>query len=350
MIRMAHARALLVAAAAVFVLQPTQAQTLRVVMHSDLKVMDPLVSTAYIARNHGYMVWDQLIARDEKGVVRPQMAERWETSRNGLTWTFTLREGLEWHDGTPVTAEDCIASIRRFMMRDASGLRLSAFVQGFEPVDARTFRLQLKEPYGQLLDVLSKPSLAPLFMMPKKLAETSPATPIPADQVIGSGPFIFKRDEWKPGEKVVYVRNPKYKARAEPPSGFAGGKVATLERVEWIVMPDPQTALSAIARGEVDMVEMLAGDLIPLAAKNRDLVVQPSWKLAYFLRPNWLHPPLDNPKIRQAMMIAMDQESLLQGMVGGMIGPGPALTAVSVVTGAGFLWLWITMLHEAESG
>ena len=292
------------------------AQTLKVVMHSDLKVMDPLVSTAYISRNHGFMIFDQLVARDEKGMVRPQMADTWETSKDGLTWTFTLRDGLEWHDGTPVTAEDCIASIRRYAARDSTGLRLAAVVAGYDAVNAKTLRVRLKTPYGLLLDALSKPSLSPLLMMPKAVAETSPAEPLKPEQMIGSGPFIFKRDEWKPGEKVVYIKNPKYRPRAEPASGLAGGKVAHLDRVEWIAISDGQTALAALNRDEVDMVEMLANDLVPLARQSKALIVEPLWQQTYFFRPNWLHPPFNNAKVRQAAMVALNQVQVLKGMVG----------------------------------
>lgn len=218
------------------------------------------------------------------------MADKWETSKDGLVWTFTLRDGQEWHDGTPVTAEDCIASIKRFNQRDATGLRAAPFIKTYEVVNAKTFRVVLNEPYGLLLESLSKPSLAPLFMMPKKVAETPAAEPIKPEQVIGSGPFIFKRDEWRPGEKVVYVKNTKYKPRAEPPSGLAGGKVAYVDRVEWIAISDGQTALAALTSGEIDMVEILANDLVPLAAKNKNLVVEPAWKQTYFLRPNWVNP------------------------------------------------------------
>ena len=294
----------------------SQAQTLKVVMHSDLKVMDPLVSTAYISRNHGFMIFDQLVARDEKGSVRPQMADKWEASKDGLSWTFTLRDGLEWHDGTPVTAEDCVASIKRYAQRDATGLRLAAVVDGYDVLSPKAFRIRLKSPYGLLLDALSKPSLSPLLMMPAKVASTSPAEPLKPEQMIGSGPFIFKRDEWKPGEKVVYVRNPKYRPRAEAPSGLAGGKVAHVERVEWIAISDSQTALAALNRGEIDMVEMLANDLVPMARQNKNLVVEPLWQQTYFFRPNWLHPPFDNPKVRQAAMVALSQPQMLKGMVG----------------------------------
>lgn len=295
---------------------PAPAQTLRAVMHSDVKVLDPTVSTAYIVRNHGFMVWDQLLARDEQGEVRPQMADRWEISADKMVYTFTLREGLEWHDGKPVTSEDCIASIKRFLQRDATGLRMAPFVKSYEAVSPRVFRIALKEPYGLVLDTLSKPSLAPLFMMPKAVAETSAADPIKPEQVIGSGPFIFKRDEWKPGERIVYVKNPRYRPRAEPPSGFAGGKVVHVDRVEWLAIPDGQTALAALGNGEVDLVEIVSSELAPLVARDRRVVLEPGFQMTYFFRPNWVHPPFDNPKIRQAAMIALSQEQILKGMVG----------------------------------
>ncbi|MFN9773783.1 MAG: ABC transporter substrate-binding protein [Burkholderiales bacterium] len=292
------------------------AQTLKVVMHSDLKVLDPLVSTQYIVRNHGLLVWDQLVAMDAKGQVRPQMAERWDVSPDGLTYTFRLRDGLEWHDGTPVTAEDCIASIRRFVRRDPTGLRLAPNLKSLDALDARTFRLVLKEPYGMVLETLAKPSLSPMLIMPKRVAETDPAEPIKPEQVVGSGPFVFKRDEWKPGERVVYVKNPKYRPRAEPPSGFAGGKVAMLERIEWVNITDPQTAVSALIRGEVDMVEAIPADLLPLVEKEKGLVVKPFTTGQYFARMNHAVAPFDNPKIRQAAMIALSQEQTLRGAVG----------------------------------
>jgi peptide/nickel transport system substrate-binding protein len=292
------------------------AQTVRAVMHSDVKVLDPTVSTAYIVRNHGFMVWDQLVARDEQGAVRPQMADRWEISPDKTVYTFTLREGLEWHDGKPVTSDDCIASIKRFLLRDATGLRMAPFVKGYDVINARTFRIVLKEPYGLVLDTLSKPSLAPLFMMPKAVAETSPADPIKPEQVIGSGPFIFKRDEWRPGERIVYVKNPRYRPRAEPPSGLAGGKVVHVDRVEWVAIPDGQTALAALSNGEVDLVETVSNELAPLVERDRRVVLEPGFQMTYFFRPNWVHPPFDNPRIRQAAMIALSQDQILKGMVG----------------------------------
>ena len=98
-------------------------------MHSDLKILDPIWTTAYITRNHGYMIYDTLFAIDANGQIKPQMVDKYELSADKLTWTFTLRDGLQWHDGAPVTAEDCVASIKRWGARDAMGQKLMTFVK-----------------------------------------------------------------------------------------------------------------------------------------------------------------------------------------------------------------------------
>src|SRR5213083_2302451 len=136
---------------------PAAAQTLKAVMHSDVKILDPIWTTAYIQRNFGYMVWDTLFAYDEKFEVKPQMVEKYDVSADKLTWTFTLRDGLVWSDGKPVTSEDCIASIKRWAARDSMGQKMMASVSGLEAVDAKTFKMSMKEPYGLVLQSLGKP-------------------------------------------------------------------------------------------------------------------------------------------------------------------------------------------------
>src|SRR3954464_7029536 len=214
---------------AVLAAGPAAAQTtLRMVAHADLKILDPVWTTANISRNHGYMIYDVLFAPDADFKVRPQMAEKAEVSADKLTWTITLRDGLEWHDGTPVTSEDCIASIKRWGARDGFGQRLMRATAEMKAIDARSFALVLKEPFGLVLEALGKIGSNVPFMMPKRVAETDPNKQI--DDYTGSGPFIFKKDEWKAGDKVVYVRNPKYKPRSERPSMMAGAKVAKVDR------------------------------------------------------------------------------------------------------------------------
>src|SRR5690606_32052208 len=101
--------------------------TVRAVMHSDLKILDPVWTTAYITRAHGDMVYDTLFALDESGNPHPQMVDKYTVSEDNLTHLLTLRDGLLWHDGTPVTAEDCVASLKRWGARNAYGQQLMTF-------------------------------------------------------------------------------------------------------------------------------------------------------------------------------------------------------------------------------
>jgi len=227
--------------------------TLKFVPHSDLKILDPIWTTAFISRNHGYMVYDTLFAMDAEGEIKPQMVEKYDVSADKLTYTLTLRDGLLWHDGAPVTAEDCVASIKRWSAKDSMGQKLVSFVSALESPDAKTIVIKLKQPTGLVLSALGKPSSNVPFMMPKRVAETDPGKQI--EEFVGSGPFVFKKDEWQPGAKLVYVKFDKYKPRSEPASGLAGGKVVKVDRVEWLPIRDHQQAVNALLSGQVDYIE-----------------------------------------------------------------------------------------------
>jgi peptide/nickel transport system substrate-binding protein len=321
---MSFARRLLAVCLAVTVLAvlgaavvPAGAETvLRVVMHSDVKILDPIWTTAYITRNHGYMIYDTLFATDAKGEVRPQMVDKYEVSKDRLTYTLTLRAGLLWHDGKPVTSEDCIASIKRWGAKDAMGQKLMSFVKDLAVVNPRTFKIVLKEPTGLVLSGLGKPSSNVPFMMPKRIAETDPSQQI--SEFIGSGPFMLKRDEWKPGDRIVYVKFAQYKPRPEPPSALAGGKVAKVDRVEWRAMPDHQTAVNALLAGEIDYLEDPPHDLLPVVKKDANVKLVEINPLGnqWSFRFNVLHPPFNNPKVRQAVLAAFNQEDFGKAVVG----------------------------------
>ncbi len=302
---------MLAAATAVLMSASGQAQTLKVVMHSDVKILDPIWTTAYIVRNHGYMIYDTLFAVDDKLAVKPQMVETWKVSDDKLVYSFTLRDGLKFHDGQPVTSEDCIASIRRWAARDAMGQKLMDFTKDLKAVDATTFTLTLKEPYGLVLESLGKPSSLVPFIMPKRVADTPPGTQI--SEFVGSGPFVFRRDLWRPGETLVYEKFKDYKPRAEPPSALSGGKNVYVDRVEWINITDPQTAANALMTGEIDLLEQPLIEMLPLLEKDKNIQVVDFNPLGsqYSFRFNVLHKPFDNAKIRQAALYALNQKDFL---------------------------------------
>lgn len=303
------------AGAALAATLPAQAQTvIKAVMHSPLRLTDPHATTAYITTWHGYMIYDTLLATDADNKVQPQMLEKWDVSPDGKTYTLTLRAGLKWHDGQPVTAEDCVASIKRWASGDVMGRTLMKFTDRLEVVDASSFRIVMKEPTDLALRALSKPTGTAAFMMPKRVAEVPIGKPI--TDMTGSGPF--KVAEFKPGVKTVYVKNTDYVPRKEPASGLAGGKVVNVDRVEWDVMPDALTTANALLGGEIDYVEQFPYDLLPMVEGNSDVKEENLSPVGYFTmyRFNFKYPPFDNKKIRQAAMYAIGQEDVMKALVG----------------------------------
>jgi peptide/nickel transport system substrate-binding protein len=289
--------------------------TVRMVPQADLKILDPVWSSAQITQNHAYLVFDTLFAMDGRLQPRPQMVESWQRSEDGLSWSFALRPGMTFHDGSPVTARDAVASIRRWSQRQPGGLALTARTSSLEATGDLSFVVKLKERFEPVLNVLATPTL-PLVIMREKDAATDAFTQL--SEAIGSGPFVFAKDEWVPGNKVVYRKFKDYKPRAEPADGFAGGKVAKVDRVEWVYIPDDAIATQALSAGEVDILEQPTYDLLPVLKANPKIVTRVLDPLGRVgtIRPNFLHPPFDNVKARQALQLLVDQKTYLAAMVG----------------------------------
>ena len=306
------------AAAGVILAQPTAAQqkTLKFVPEADLRSLDPIWTTAYITRNYGYMVYDTLFAVNDKFEPKPQMVDKWALSGDKLTYTFTLRDGLKWHEGQPVRSADCIASIERWAKRDALGQKLAELTDAWAAVDDKTFTLKLKKPFALTLDALAKPSSNVPFIMPERVAKTDAFTQI--TESVGSGPFKLVKEEWVPGNKVVFVKNTDYVPRHEPPSWASGGKVVKVDRVEWVYIPDSATAAAALNAGEVDWWQMVPPDLVPLLTRNKDIKVENTDPLGSMgmIRFNHLLPPFNNPKMRQALLHIVNQRDYALAIAG----------------------------------
>jgi peptide/nickel transport system substrate-binding protein len=309
--------ALVMAVAAV---SPAAAQsapkTLRFIPQADLRSIDPIWTTAYITRNFGYLVFDTLFALDKNFKPQPQMVDHWTVSSDALSYVFTLRNGLKWHDGQPVRAADCVASIERWGARDPFGQKLMEAVGEIKPLDDKSFVINLKSPFPLILDALGKLSSNVPFMMPERLARTDPFKQIP--EAIGSGPFKFVKSEWVPGNKAVFVKNTEYLPRREPPSFAAGGKLAKVDRIEWLYIPDTTTAAAALNSGEVDWYEQPPADILPVFAANRDIVIATVDPLGSqgVLRFNHIQPPFDNVKLREAVLNLVNQKDYMQAAAG----------------------------------
>ena len=315
-LRVAAAAALAALVAAPAAHAQSSGKTIKFIPEADLRSLDPIWTTAYITRNHGYMVYDTLFALDEHFKPQPQMVDSWKISDDKLTYTFTLRDKLKFHDGQPVRSADCIASLERWMKRDALGQALAQSVGEMKAQDDKTFSIVLKKPFPLLLDAIGKLSSNVPFIMPERVAKTDANTQI--TDPTGSGPFKFVKEEWVPGNKAVYVKNPDYVPRSEAPSWAAGGKVVKVDRVEWLYIPDSATAAAAINAGEVDWWQQLPPDLVPLLQKNKDVTVanvDPLGSLGV-ARFNHLQPPFNNEKMRQALLYVVDQKDVMAVLAG----------------------------------
>ncbi len=295
--------------------QAGKIKTLKAVVHADLKIVDPVWTTAFITQRHALLVYDTLFSLNAKFEPKPQMVQDWTVSPDGLQYSFTLRPGLLFHDNTKVRAADCVATIRRWMARDPMGQLIAPVLQGMEAADDRTFRMMLKEPFGLLLDALGK-ATSPPYIMPERLANT-PATEQVTDPT-GSGPFMFKTDEWRPGNRAVYVRHPGYIPRPEAPDYLSGGKIPKLDRIEWVYIPDNNTVLSALSAGEIDYFESPPLDFVAMLKDTPDVTVLNIDPLGVqgLIRPNSLFPPFDTYEGRQALLHVIDQGEFMGAAVG----------------------------------
>ena len=296
-----------------------QEKVLRAVLHADVRTLDPIWTTQTIANIHGMLIYDTLFGNDANMQPKPQMIDTYEITEDKLVYTFTLRGNLKFHDGSPVTSKDVIASLVRWGKKDGVGQRLFSYVDNLEAIDDKTFRMTLREPYGMVLESLGKTNSSVAIIMRAQDAATDPQQQV--KEAIGSGPFKFAKDQWVPGSKAVYLKNTDYVPRpsSEKAESFAGSKFAGVDRIELVWISDPQTAMSALINGEVDFYENPNIDFYPILEKAKGVKLMPTGSLDSthgMIRLNHLHPPFNNVKARQAMYYLINQENFLRAVVG----------------------------------
>ncbi len=342
---MIRRRALLAGASAALaapaIAQDARSRVLRFVPQTSLTSLDPIWTTASVTTGHGYYVFDTLYGVDDTLTPRPQMAEGHTVSDDGRSWLIRLRPGLKFHDGEPVRAADCAASLARWSKRDSFGQVLAGVVDGWEAADDRTIRIRLKRPFPPLLDAIGKPNSLAAFMMPERLARTDANTQI--TEMVGSGPYQFLKDEFVSGSRVAYRAFPGYLPRPEPAQFTSGGKRAHFERVEWQIIPDAATAAAALQNNEVDWWEYAFPDLVPMLQRGGGVTVATGDPLGYIsiLRFNSLNPPFDNQALRHAVMSAVNQTDYMRAVNG---------DAVKWRTCAAMFPCGARHIHEAASG
>ena len=293
-----------------------RAATLRFTPQSSLAALDPVWTSASVTTNHGYCVFDTLYAVDHTDAPKPQMAEGHQLSEDGRICRIRLRDGLTFHDGTPVRSVDCAASLARWAQVDPLGQLVAKVVDRFDTSDDRTLEIRLQRPFPQLIAALAKPDAVAPFIMPEHLAKT-PAS-VAVSEMIGSGPYRFIAPEYNPGSRAVYERFDAYVPRQETPDWATGAKVAHFKRLEWVMIPDASTAASALQAGEIDWWERPSPDLLPLLKTSRKVVVQALNQLGQtaVIRLNCLQPPFNDVRIRRAMLKSVIQEDYMTAVYG----------------------------------
>ena len=281
---------------------------LRVVPQSDLRVLDPHVTQATVTRIYGLMVYDQLYAMDEGMRPHPQMVAARHDSADGLSYGFTLRDGLKFHGGQPVTSTDVIASIPRAAKQDPLMQLMMKRMTRFEAVDAKTFRMTFEKPFPLIEAALAASDAFILHAEDIAAAGDKPIT-----TTNGSGPFRFVPSGFVPGAHFSFDRNPDYLPRDEPADGLAGGKRVKVDKVEWIIIPDLPTRIGALQKGEVDLLDQLPHDGVQQLRGRKDITVEVSSPLGNmaFLRYNTLFPPFNDVSARQALALLINQKDYL---------------------------------------
>jgi len=303
--------------AAPHVAQAQDNRILKFVPQGDPAVLDPIWTTAYVTRNHGYLIFDTLFGTDGAFKSSPQMAAGMTADNDGKLVRITLRDGLKFHDGTPVLARDCVASIQRWSKRDTFGQTVMTVTDELTAPDDKTIQFRLKRPFPLLPDALGKSPTNFPAMMPERLAKTDPFTQI--TEMVGSGPYRFNVKDRVQGSLTVYDRFTDYVPRAGGAADWtAGPKIAHFDRVEWHIIPDASTALAALQKGEVDWWENPTSDVLPFLRKTPDVkvAIQDPTGLMCCMRLNHLTVPFNNPAIRRAVLKAIDQRDFCLAMAG----------------------------------
>lgn len=296
--------------------QADPARTFRYTPSSDLSTLDPMITTTTTTGQYGLMVYDTLFALDEKMRPQRQMVGDHTVSADQLTYEFKLRPDLRFHDGQPVTADDVVASIKRWMVRDTLGSKLGSVMASFEAISADSFVIKLATPFPFVEMALAPVGGNQPIIMRKADAESDAFKAVTTS--VGSGPFKFVADEWQLGNQAVWVKNADYVPRNEPPSGLAGGKVANVDRIELKFLPDANTRAAALMKGEIDLIDQTPADLLPLLQSDPNIRIEKLYlfgSLSY-MRPNHLFAPFNNVKARQALAMLVKQSDYMSAGYG----------------------------------
>src|SRR2546428_7732442 len=293
---------------------PKRGGVLRVGNLGEPPALDAHWTTASITETLTNHVYEGLYSLDASNRPTPMLAESHTVSKDGLTYTFKLRQGVKFHSGKEMTSDDVVPSLARWGKQSIYGKALFAQVADWRALDKYTVEMKLKEKSAIVLISLAVPNNFGAIY-PKEIAEKFPPE-VKATEWVGTGPF--KLAEWKPDQYIRMVRFDEYRSRNEQPSGYGGGKTAWLDEIRWIPVPEVATRVAQVETGELEFADDLNLDAYERLKKNpnaRTIISKPYyWLVAVFNKKEGL---MTNAKLRQAWQAAIDIEPILKKVAGG---------------------------------
>ena len=285
--------------------------TLRVAAAGSIASLDVSFTGAGTTSRVVAHMWERLFERDGDFQPQPMMVDSWTVSPDGATYTFTLRDGLLFHDLTEVDAGDVIGSMQRMWVTQAGGGFLSDNIaeDGVRQIDDLTFSLTFQTPLGVVIDGIASPW--PLSnIWPKRITDEFPAQQDHGEEnAIGSGPY--KLAEWDRGARLAIERFDEYQSRTEPASDLAGRKAAYVDRIEWIEVPNEETKVAGLKTGEWDILDTGGLDFLQDFQEHPEINVELGGPVVSTLDFNVTSVPADNRLVRQAIQAAVDVDTFM---------------------------------------
>jgi len=284
---------------------------LRVVAQASIGTLDCMFACGYVVMAVTDHVHEKLFAYDLNVTPKPVLTESWSVGNNGQSYTFTLRDGIKFHNGDDLTATDVVESFKRAAPDIASGQFLNDRLSEITVVDDLTLTMEFTEPVGVVLDALASPW--PQFnVLPEAVAKISTDEDHGEEGLIGVGPY--KLSSWDRGDKLILVRYEGYEPRSEGASGLYGRKAAYLDSIEWLEVPSEQTKITGLEAGQWDVVDGAGLDFYDQLKKNADIDIKQYPYQQNKVVLNTKIGPTDNKLIRQAIQAAVDVDFFMAAL------------------------------------
>ncbi|MCG3421204.1 ABC transporter substrate-binding protein [Oceanobacillus jordanicus] len=294
--------------------EPIEGGALNVAFSSDPDTLDWMSTGATATRDVGWHIFETLFTLDKDYQIKPMIAEDYKVSDDQKVYSITIREGVNFHDNSAVTAEDVVASIERWRKVSSVGTIANDYIEAVEAVDELTVEITLNEVYNSLMSDMAAPKSA-LMIIPKEISEAAGERPLTAEQYIGTGPFKF--ENWERGNEIVLTRFEDYSARKEEDwGGLTGEKIAYFDEIKFLIVKDPQVMINGLKTGIYDYAQSIPPDLYEVVESEPSIDPVTYINGYSVTTPDKTEAPFDDLKVRQALNYALNKEVIAESTYG----------------------------------